>query len=43
VSEHVPVVVLHAPVPFGYSVVQLVRLAPQTVLLFASQPPLNAW
>jgi hypothetical protein len=42
VSEHVPAVVSHAPVPFGYSVVQLVRLAPQTVLLFASQPPLNA-
>jgi hypothetical protein len=39
----VPLAESQEPVPFGNSVVQLVRDAPQTVSLFASQPPLKLW
>jgi hypothetical protein len=42
-SEQVPVAVLQLPAPFGKAVVQLVREAPQTVSLLASQPPPKAW
>lgn len=41
--KHAPLVVSQAPVPFAYSVVQLVREVPQTVSVFCSQPPLKTW
>ena len=43
VNAQVPEAVSQTPVPSLNTVVQFVRAAPQVVLVFASQPPLNEW